>query len=145
MLETDKRSSGQEKGSLNDMIQERRKYLRAQKHLPLKLADKAFDIITETADISSAGIYCRVTRLLPVMSKIEVIMLVPVKGNGRHTKKIKARGVVVRTEPVILRDTDKAHYNVAIFFTDMSKKDQKAIETYIDSGSADEAELRIIN
>lgn len=127
------------------MIQERRKYLRAKKHLPLKIADKSFDIITETADISSAGIYCRVTRLLPVMSKIEVIMLMPVKGNGKQNIKIRAKGVVVRTEPMILKDTDKAHYNVAIFFTDMTKKDQKAIEAYVDSGSTDEAEIQITN
>jgi len=127
------------------MIQERRKHLRAKKNLLLKIADKSFDVITETVDISSSGIYCRVTRLLPVMSRIEAIMLVPVKSNGKHVKKIRARGVVVRTEPVILKDADRAHYNVAIFFTDMSKKDQKAIESYIDSGNTDEAELRITN
>ncbi|MFH1854229.1 MAG: PilZ domain-containing protein [Candidatus Omnitrophota bacterium] len=125
------------------MIQERRKHLRAKKHLPLKIADKAFDVITETVDISPAGIYCRITRLLPVMSKVEVIMLVPVKGNGKHTKKIRAKGVVVRTEPVILKDADKAHYNVAIFFTDMSKRDQQAVEAYIDSGNINQAELQI--
>lgn len=126
------------------MIQERRRHLRAKKHLPLKIADKAFDIITETTDISSAGIYCKVTRLLPVMSKIEVIMLVPVKGDGRQAKKIRAKGVVVRTEPIILKDAERAHYNVAIFFTDISKKDHKVIETYVDSGNIDEAELQII-
>ncbi|MBU0759025.1 MAG: PilZ domain-containing protein [Candidatus Omnitrophica bacterium] len=126
------------------MIKERRKHLRAKKQLPLKIADKSFDVITETVDISPSGIYCRITRLLPVMSKIEVIMLVPVKGNGRYTKKIRARGVVVRSEPVILENTDRAHYNVAIFFTDISKKDQKAVEAYVSSGNADQPELQII-
>lgn len=126
------------------MIKERRKHLRVKKQLPLKIADKSFDVITETVDISPSGIYCRITRLLPVMSKIEVIMLVPVKGNGRYAKKIRARGVVVRSEPVILENTDRAHYNVAIFFTDISKKDQKAVEAYVSSGNADQPELQII-
>ncbi|MBA3052916.1 MAG: PilZ domain-containing protein [Candidatus Omnitrophica bacterium] len=126
------------------MIKERRKHLRARKQLPLKIADKSFDVITETVDISPSGIYCRITRLLPVMSKIEVIMLVPVKGNGRQTKKIRAMGVVVRTEPVILKDTDKAHYNVAIFFTEIPKKDRQVIEAYVLSGSTDQPELQII-
>lgn len=127
------------------MIQERRKHLRARTKLPLKIADHSFDIITETADISSAGIYCRVTRLLPLMSKIEVVMLVPTKDNGKQTKKIRCKGVVVRSEPVILKDTEKAHYNIAIFFTDMSKKDYKIIESYVGSGNTFEEELQAIN
>lgn len=125
------------------MIEERRKHQRAKKHLPLKIADKTFDIITETADVSSAGIYCRVTRLLPLMSKIEVVLLVPTKSNGKQTKKIRCKGVIVRTEPIILRDTEKAHYNIAIFFTQISGRDQKVLESYLNSGIPDEEELRI--
>ena len=97
------------------MIQERRKEQRAKRQLPLKIAENAFDIITETVNISPSGTYCRVTRLLPLMSKIELVLLVPTKNNGKHAKKIKCRGVVVRTEPVILQDVEKAHYNVGIF------------------------------
>ncbi|NQT75475.1 MAG: PilZ domain-containing protein [Candidatus Omnitrophica bacterium] len=120
------------------MIEERRKHLRVKKQLPLKIADNAFDIITETTDISSSGIYCRVTRLLPIMSKIEVVLIVPTKANGKQTRKIKCKGVVVRTEPLILKDADKAHYNTAIFFTDISKKDQKIIESYVGHGGMGE-------
>ncbi|MBU4311388.1 MAG: PilZ domain-containing protein [Candidatus Omnitrophica bacterium] len=130
------------------MIQERRKHHRAKTNLPLKIADKAFDIITETADISSSGIYCRVTRLLPLMSKIEVILLMPAKGNGRQAKKIRCRGVVVRSEPIILEDTEKAHYNVAIFFNDISKKDQKIIDGYLGSEDTEnkiETEIQTLN
>ena len=68
------------------MIQERRKHHRAKTKLPLKLADSSFDIITETADISPSGMYCRVTRLMPLMSKIEVVLLVPTKHNGKSAK-----------------------------------------------------------
>ena len=120
------------------MIEERRKHLRVKKQLPLKIADTAFDIITETTDISSSGIYCRVTRLLPIMSKIEVVLIVPTKANGKQTRKIKCKGVVVRTAPLILKDAEKAHYNTAIFFTDISKKDQKIIESYVGPGGMGE-------
>ena len=119
------------------MIEERRKHLRAKGQLPLKIADKTFDIITETVDISSSGIYCRVTRLLPLMSKIEVVLLVPPKNGSKskQAKKIRCKGVVVRTEPIILENVDKAHYNTAIFFTDISAKDRKALEAYVGSGN----------
>ena len=120
------------------MIEERRKHIRAKRRIPLKIADKNFDIITDTADISTSGTYCRVTRLLPLMSKIEVVLLVPVKGNENQTKKIKCKGVVVRAEPIILKNTDKAHYNVAIFFTEVPKKDQKLLEAYVNHADAHE-------
>ena len=122
---------------------ERRKNIRAKKNIPLKLADPAFDIITETVDISSSGAYCRVTRNLPPMSKIEVVLLVPGKDHENPTRKIKCKGVVVRSEPAILKDADKAHYNIAIFFTDISKKDQRVAEDYVASGSLDPAEIQI--
>jgi len=122
------------------MIEERRKHLRKKDKLPLKIADKTFDIITETVDVSPSGIYCRVTRLLPLMSKIEIVFLVPPKNGSKskQAKKIRCKGVVVRTEPIILENVDKAHYNIAIFFTDISAKDQKALEAYVESGSVDQ-------
>jgi len=122
---------------------ERRKNIRARKNIPVKLADSVFDIITETVDISSSGAYCRVTRNLPPMSKIEVVLLIPGKDPESSTRKIKCKGVVVRTEPAIVRYSDKAHYNIAIFFTDISKKDQKIAEEYVASGSMDPAEIQI--
>ena len=127
------------------MIQERRRHKRTKTKLPLKIADESFDVITETVDVSSTGIYCRATRMLPLMSKIEVILIVPSRNNNTGTKKIRCKGVVVRTEPVILQDTDKAHYNMAIFFTEMSKKDQKTIEEYVASDNKNIEEIRIVN
>lgn len=122
---------------------ERRKDIRAKKHIPLKLADPTFDVITETVDISSSGAYCRVTRNLPPMSKIDVVLLVPGKDSESSTKRIRCKGVVVRTEPAIIKYADKAHYNIAIFFTDISKKDQKIAEDYVASGNLDPLEIQI--
>ncbi|MBU1006859.1 MAG: PilZ domain-containing protein [Candidatus Omnitrophica bacterium] len=128
------------------MIEERRRHNRIKRQLPLKIADNTFDIITETVDISPTGIYCRVTRLLPLMSKIEVILLVPAKNSGNDAKKIRCKGAVVRTEPIILENTDKAHYNMAIFFTEVSKKDQKVIEEYVQSsGNPSEIGIEVTN
>ena len=125
------------------MIQERRKEQRAKRQLPLKIAEKNFDVITETVDISPSGTYCRVTRLLPLMSKIEVVIFVPTKNNGKQAKKIKCKGVVVRTEPVILKEAEKAHYNVGIFFTDISKKDRELISSHVEAKTTDEIEIHI--
>ena len=51
--------------------------------------------------------------------------------------------MVVRSEPVIIKDTEKAHYNVAIFFTDISQKDRKTLESCVSSGNISVEETRI--
>ena len=122
------------------MIKERRTHQRIKKHLMLKIADKGFDVITETVNISPSGTYCRVTRLLPIMSKIEVMILVPPKGSEGQAKKIRCKGVVVRTEPIILRDADRSRCNRAIFFSDITQKDRKSIEAYVNSSGTLEGE-----
>ena len=81
------------------------------------------------------------------MSKIDVMLLLPLKPNSsKHAKKIRCKGVVVRSEPIILKDAEKAHYNVAIFFTDVSEKDQKIIEDYLhDNTSPHGANIELKN
>ncbi len=66
------------------------------------------------------------------MSKIGITLLLPIQSNNRVlTKKIKCSGVVVRSEPLIVDEADTVWQNIAIFFTDLSKKDKDKIAQYI--------------
>ena len=66
------------------------------------------------------------------MSKIDLTLLLPIFGSKKVlTKKIKCAGVVVRSEPVILKEADEACQNVAIFFTDLTRKDKDTIADYV--------------
>jgi hypothetical protein len=114
---------------------DKRKYPRLRdENISLKVKSGAVDIITKTLDISASGVYCKVEKEIPLMSRIKVILILPKRKKGlsdaAQTAKIETDGVVVREHPVIV-DGNIVHYDVAIFFDQISAKDRKAILEYI--------------
>jgi hypothetical protein len=115
-----------------DIHKERRAEPRLSQGLHLKIAQDSFELVTQTENISASGIYCRVGKPLPLMSKVEIALVIPVpKEDKVVTKKIKCRGVVVRSEPIILPDVDTPQQNIAIFFTDITQDERQDIEQYV--------------
>ncbi len=113
-------------------MNEQRKFPRLEKTLPIKLFDNQFDLLTETKNISANGAYCRVNKPLKIMTKLNMVLLIPVKKSQQKTiKKINCSGVVVRREPAT--DSRKYAYNVGIYFSDLKDRDRKALRLYIDS------------
>ena len=117
---------------MNKARAERRNHPRLVSTLPLKISKKGLDVITETRNISCSWVYCRVNKPIPLMSKIGLTLLLPIQ-SGRKvlTERISCNGVVVRSEPVILREAEIACQDIAIFFTDASKKDRDKIAKYV--------------
>lgn len=118
---------------------EKRKYTRLRdENISLKVKSGAIDIITKSLDISASGVYCKVEKEIPIMSRIKVILILPrVKRTNfgeSQTVKIETDGVVVREHPVIV-DEKIMHYDVAIFFDNISAKDREAIREYINQRS----------
>ena len=110
---------------------ERRGHPRLANNIPIKIIKDGGDIVTETANISRSGIYCKVDKFLDPMTKLKINLLIPMRKNGKNvTKKVVCEGAVVRTEQ-IPGETDA--YNVAIFFQDISKRDAAHIADYVDS------------
>ena len=118
---------------MKNLRTERRKHPRRETVLSLKISKRGLDVITETRNISCSGVYCRVNKPLPIMAKIGVTLLLPIQNrrNRVNTEKIRCNGVVVRSEPAIVKEADTAYQNVAIFFTDLSKKDKDKITQYV--------------
>lgn len=111
---------------------ERRKYLRVQGILPVKLSYPDFDILTETKNISMNGAYCSIDKPLEVMTKLSVVLLLPFKKNGsKIVKKINCQGVVVRKEHKVGNSTHP--YSVAVYFSEIKDKDKKILHSYITS------------
>lgn len=105
---------------------ERRLDPRLINSIPLKIKSAAGDgFVTETVNISRSGAYCQVNSFIEPMTKLKLNFLIPSRrGAG---KKISCCGVVVRTEPT----REDNHYNVAIFFSDISVRDAALIAEYI--------------
>lgn len=109
-------------------MNERRKHPRLESNVPVKICLDDGDIVTQTANISRSGAYCRVDKAINVMTKMKVHLLLPIKKNGKiATKKISCQGVIVRNEPI---DSENG-FNIAIFFNDIATKDADLIADYI--------------
>lgn len=111
-------------------VQERRKDPRLANNVPVRISQDNGETVTETANISRSGAYCRINQKVEPMTKLKVHLLLPMRKKGRSaTKKICCEGVVVRTEP----DTEEGFYNIAIFFNDISQRDAENIADYVNS------------
>jgi len=107
---------------------ERRRHLRIKKQLPLKIKGRDFDYVTETINISRSGAYCHIDKYIEPMTKLGIIILLPLKEKNRTAmKKVHCHGVVVRTE-----ESKKGGYNIAIFFNEISGPDSQKIGKYVE-------------
>ncbi|MCF7887353.1 MAG: PilZ domain-containing protein [Candidatus Omnitrophica bacterium] len=116
-------------------MNERRKYPRLEKNLPIKLKqtpDKDFDIATETTNISASGAYCAITKSIKPMTKLKLILLIPIhKSKVKKIRKINCQGVVVRKEKN--ESNKKFPYRIGIFFNKIDNQDRKFLRSYINS------------
>ncbi len=109
--------------------QERRRSPRLDHTVPLKLSNGDVEIVTETRNVSSSGVYCRVNTYIEPMTKLKIHLLLPVKKSNRiSTKRISCHGIVVRTESV----PNEEYFNAAIFFNDLQPKDIQALADFVE-------------
>ena len=111
-------------------MKEKRQCPRVEKILPIKLSVSDFDVLTETTNVSTSGAYFPVGKPLELMSKLNVVLLIPLKKNRSKTiKKISCTGVVVRCE--IAEETAKYPYQAAMYFSDLSDHDRKILRVFV--------------
>lgn len=110
--------------------QERRAFPRIYNEgLSLELKTGDFDTITHTLNLSASGIYCKIDKEIPLMSRVKLMLMLPDASKETKTA-LEVNGVVVREHPVII-DGATRHYDVAIFFEDLSPKNREQIVNYI--------------
>ncbi|MDD3905070.1 MAG: PilZ domain-containing protein [Candidatus Omnitrophica bacterium] len=111
---------------------ERRMFPRVRDEgLSLKLKSDDFDTVTHTLDISASGIYCKIDREIPLMSRVRVKLMVPdCEKPDKPSRELDVDGVIVREHPVIVGGIIK-HYDAAIFFDSLLPKHREIIQNYI--------------
>ena len=111
---------------------ERRKFPRIEdRDLSIKLNLGDYDSITHTLNLSTTGIYCKVDKQMPLMSRVRLMLIVPdASGVEKEAHNLEIDGVIVREHPVIMNGEVK-HYDCAIFFENLSAKDTEIISAYI--------------
>jgi len=110
---------------------ERRKSPRISARLSVKLSDEGFDLTTETRNLSRSGLYCRVDRHLPFMSKLSILLMVPVHERTETViHPIRFQATVVRSESQIMDNGKETHF-AALYFDRLRRSDRQKIEDYI--------------
>lgn len=112
--------------------QERRRAPRIHdEELSLQLHAGSVDAVAHTLNISASGLYCKVDREMPLMSRVNLMLMIPdTSGGARLARNVEVEGVVVRAHPVIIDGTVR-HYDIAIFFDNLSPKARELITGYI--------------
>jgi len=125
-------AAGMIQGGFKMVYQERRSFPRIDDDsLSLKLKIGSFDTVAHTLNLSASGIYCKIDKEMPPMSRVNLVLMIPdMSRDDRAVKTLEVSGVVVRQHPVII-DGQTKHYDVAIFFDDLSAKDRELITSYI--------------
>jgi len=106
---------------------ERRRTPRTASRLSMVLSDQTREMATRTENISASGANCVLTKCLPLMTKLEIRLELPLKPRA---KRITCRGVVVRVNPPT-PSPKQATYQTAIFFHDVSERDRSALDAFI--------------
>ncbi len=110
--------------------QERRRHLRLDYVIPLKISSGEGDIVTETKNLSCSGAFCRMSRRLEPMTKLKIQLLLPLRKDDKViTKKISCSGVVVRAQADLTGD----YFETAVFFNDITPRDSNTINEFIHS------------
>ncbi len=106
---------------------ERRRAVRVPQRVSLSIVNPREVIKAETLDLSASGVYCTLSKFVPVMSKLDLHFALPNDAGSIH-----CTGVIVRVDPPNAQP-GRDNYEAAIFFSDLPEKDRHAIETFVQS------------
>ena len=109
-------------------MRERRIAPRVNKRLAVRFGHAEGSLIARTKNISASGAYCELRRYLPLMTKLQVRLDLPLK-----PKKVQlaCEGVIVRVEPPKPSPRRRV-YHIAIFFSDVTKRSRSLLTGYIE-------------
>lgn len=109
---------------------DRRRHLRVDKNVAIKLKDQDADFVTETKNLSCIGAYAQIDTYIPILTKLKVTLLLPRQRNAKEARHITCEGTVVRVERTGAAE-EPNKYNIAIYFNEISKNDMRHIDAYV--------------
>ncbi|MCI0567448.1 MAG: PilZ domain-containing protein [Acidobacteria bacterium] len=88
-----------------------------------------------TTDLSLGGAQVAASRFVPLMTRVEVTLLLPPEeGTESGPRPVRAEAVVVRVNPPAPQ-AEIEHYQIALFFSRMEQRDRNALARYLSSQS----------
>ncbi|MCE9626362.1 MAG: PilZ domain-containing protein [Candidatus Eisenbacteria bacterium] len=114
---------------------ERRGSERADAKLTMRveagIAAGAPQLVTESQNISSSGIYCHASHYLAPLSKVQLTIVLPaLPGRGEGQELVKCEGIVVRCSQRS-GDTSGTPYELACMFSGLDRELRGRIEEFV--------------
>jgi hypothetical protein len=116
---------------------DRREHPRFDAEFAVQVADRdgvlpQGTIVSQSRNISLSGIYCRVNHFIPVLTKLQLTLLLPFRGKKRDVKTqvVKADAAVVRATPSKAQ-AGASDYEIACAFLGLEDDAKKSLARYI--------------
>jgi c-di-GMP-binding flagellar brake protein YcgR len=88
-------------------------------------------IVTESQNISTSGVYCLSSHFLPPLSKVQLTIVLPkLPGHAHSQELIKCEGIVVRCESLVHRKAD-VQYQLACMFSGLERAKQEILDEFV--------------
>ena len=115
---------------------EKRSYPRVKDRLTLRSTSPAEGPSEmSTTDLSLGGAHVVASRFVPLMTRVEVTLLLPPEeGIESGPRPVRAEAVVVRVHPPA-PESENEYYQIALFFSRMEQRDRNALARYLSSQS----------
>jgi len=84
----------------------------------------------ESLNVSANGVYFASSVYIPLLTRLRIMLELPLGDDKSESERVACDGVVVRTEPEA-ESPSVREYQVACYFTDISNHDRVRLESYI--------------
>lgn len=115
---------------------ERRRKARTDARLSMRVEGNPPDsppaqVVTESQNISSSGVYCRSSHFLAPYSKVDLTIVLPrMPGVRAGNELLKCEGIVVRCDPAAAKRGDKS-YQLACMFSSLEARHREMLEEFV--------------
>jgi hypothetical protein len=86
-------------------------------------------VVTESQNISSSGVYCTSSHFLSPLSKVALTIVLPRPGATRGKELIQCEGIVVRCQPLAKRG--ERRFELACMFSDLDARRKEVLEEFV--------------
>jgi hypothetical protein len=115
---------------------EKRRHPRVKDRLTLRSSSPAEGVSEmSTTNLSLEGAHVLAARFFPLMTRVEVTLLLPPEdGIESGPRPVRAQAVVVRVDPAQVAREGEG-YEMALFFSHMEQRDRNALARYLSAQS----------
>lgn len=94
----------------------------------VQISRKEDVIVSEIRNISRSGLKCHVGDFFETGSVVSLLLLLPVKENGLHFRRIDVRSEIVRCQPV---ENEEGVYDLGCRFDSLEESTQRNLNQYM--------------